>query len=88
MGTKNIIALVVHPLTSLVTTMLFLLFASLQPTPEPMRYAIIMTAFIVCLAIVQAFSLPQMLSLKASPTNFGQVAALLGLTPSVEAQSG
>lgn len=80
MGTKNIIALVVHPLTSLVTTMLFLLFASLQPTPEPMRYAIIMTAFIVCLAIVQAFSLPQMLSLKASPTNFGQVAALLGLT--------
>lgn len=80
MGTKNIIALVVHPLTSLSTTLLFLLFASLQPVPEPMRYAMIVTAFIVCLAVVQAFSLPQMLSLKASPTNFGQVAALLGLT--------
>lgn len=85
MGTKNVIALVVHPLASLATTMLFLLLASLQPTPEPMRYAIILTAFIVCLAIVQALSLPQMLSLKTSPTNFGQIAALLGLTLSLTA---
>ena len=85
MGTKNIIALVVHPLTSLSTTLLFLFFASLQPAPEPMQYAMILTVFLVCLAIVQAFFRPEMLSLKASPTNFGQTVALLGLTVALAA---
>jgi len=79
MGFRNIIALAVHPVTALVTSLLFVMIASLQPISQTMQYGIIVTAAFVMLGIVQALSLKEMLDLHASPTNFGQTVALLGL---------
>lgn len=79
MGIRNIIALAVHPIMALMTSLVFVMIASLQPVSQTMQYVVIVTGALINLGIIQALSLKEMLDLRASPTNFGQTMALLGL---------
>ncbi|WP_298839802.1 hypothetical protein [uncultured Salinicola sp.] len=79
MGIRNLIALAVHPLMALATSLVFLLIASLQPVSREMQIAVILTSGLVLIGIAQAMGRREMLSLRASPTNYGQTIALLGL---------
>jgi len=80
MGIRNLIRLAVHPLMALGTSLLFLLLASLQPISREMQMTVILAGGLVLIGIAQAMGQREMLSLRASPTNYGQTAALLGLT--------
>lgn len=80
MGIKNLIALAVHPLMALATSLVFVLIATLQPTSEAIDTLLIATGTLILAGMAQSFWRPEMLSLRASPTNFGQTVSLLGLT--------
>ena len=79
MGMKNLIALAVHPLMALATSIFFVFISSINVQSGEMQAITLVTSVLLWVAVLQAFTQREMLDLNASPTNYGQTVALIGL---------